>query len=81
MRKFIGTLIIIISIGILLHLLYLSPEIYKEAPIMWENYKKDPDEFMMKDDMDKLLMWVLHLVIPAILWGTGASLRRKGKNF
>ncbi len=48
---------------------------------MWQNYKKDPDEFMMKDDMDKLLFWVLHLVIPAILWGTGASLRRRGKNF
>lgn len=61
--------------------MYLSPEIYEEDPIMWQNYKKDPDEFMMKDDMDKLLFWVLHLVIPAILWGTGASLRRRGKNF
>lgn len=81
MKRLIGTIIILISIAILLHLLYLSPEIYKEAPVMWANYQKDPDEFMMKDDMDKLLFWVLHLVIPAILWGTGASLRRKGKNF
>ncbi len=81
MRKFIGTLIVIISVAILLHLLYLSPEIYEEAPKMYANYKKDPDEFMMKDDMDKLLFWVLHLVIPAILLGTGRGLRRKGKNF
>lgn len=81
MKKFIGSLIILVSIAILLHLIYLSPEIYEEAPRMWADYQKDPDEFMMKDDMDTLLYWVLHLVIPAILWGTGSALRRKGKNF
>jgi len=44
---------------------------------MWKHYKADPDEFMMKDEMDTLLYWVLHLVIPAILIGTGRALRRE----
>ncbi len=78
-KKFLGTIIILISIAILLHLLYLSPTIYEEAPRMWRDYKADPDEFMMKDDMDTLLFWVLHLVIPAILIGTGRALRRGGR--
>lgn len=75
-RKFLGTIIILISIAILLHLVYISPEIYDEAPKMWNRYKSDPDEFAMKDEMDTLLYWVLHLVIPAILIGTGRALRR-----
>jgi hypothetical protein len=76
-RKFLGTIIILISIAILLHLLYLAPTIWEEAPKMWKHYKSDPDEFMMKDEMDTLLYWVLHLVIPAILIGTGRALRRE----
>ena len=70
-RKFLGTLIIIISIAILLHLAYLSPTIWEEAPLMWKHYQSDPDE------MDTLLYWVLHLVIPGILIGTGRALRRE----
>jgi len=76
-RKFLGTIIILVSIAILLHLAYLSPTIYEEAPRMWKEYKNDPDEGLMKKDMDTLLYWVLHLVIPAILIGTGRALRRE----
>lgn len=78
-RKFLGTIIILISIAILLHLAYISPEIYEGAPKMWKRYQNDPDEFAMKGEMDTLLYWVLHLVIPAILIGTGRALRRGGR--
>lgn len=54
--------------------------IYKELPIMWKKYKADLDEVQMKGEMDKLLIWVLHLVIPAILIGTGRYMIRASKN-
>ena len=54
--------------------------IYTELPIMWEKYKADPDEMQMKGEMDKLLIWVLHLVIPAILIGTGRYMIRTSKS-
>lgn len=76
-RKFLGTLIILVSIAILIHLAFEIPTIMDEGPRMWKDYKQDPDEGLMKKDMDKLLYWVLHLVIPAILIGTGRALRRE----
>ena len=60
-RKFLGTLIIIISIAILLHLAYLSPTIWEEAPLMWKHYQSDPDEFMMKDEMDTLFARIVDI--------------------
>ncbi|MCR9154588.1 MAG: hypothetical protein NXI09_10795 [Bacteroidetes bacterium] len=77
--KLLGTLIILISVAILIHLIYISPTIIEEAPKMWKAYQADPDEFNMKGHMDTLLYWVLHLVIPAILIGTGRALRRGGR--
>ena len=56
---------------ILIDLALQAKVMYNELPVMWETYKSDPDEFQMKGEMDKLLMWVLHLVIPAILIGSG----------
>lgn len=79
MKTIIGYLLIIISIVILLDLALQAKDIYHDLPIMWENYKKDPDEFQMKGQMDQLLIWVLHLVIPAILVGTGRYMIRAGK--
>lgn len=79
MKKFIGYLLIIISIVILIDLALQAKVIYNELPVMWETYQSEPDEFQMKGEMDKLLMWVLHLVIPAILIGTGRYFIRAGR--
>ena len=79
MKKFIGYLLVIISIAILINLALEAKTIYTELPIMWETYKANPDELEMKGDMDKLLFWVLHLVIPATLIGTGRYMIRASK--
>jgi len=78
-KKFIGYLLVIISIVILLDLARQAMVINRELPIMWETYLSDPDELQMKGQMDILLIWVLHLVIPAILFGTGRYMIRTSK--
>ncbi|PTM01609.1 MAG: hypothetical protein DA405_13550 [Bacteroidetes bacterium] len=64
---------------ILIDLALQAKVIYNELPVMWETYQSEPDEFQMKGEMDKLLMWVLPLVIPAILIGTGRYFIRAGR--
>jgi len=64
---------------ILIDLALQTKVIYNELPLMWETYQSEPDEFQMKGEMDKLLMWVLPLVIPAILIGTGRYFIRAGR--
>jgi hypothetical protein len=79
LQKFIGYLLIIISIIILINLALQASQIYEELPVMWKRYQANPDELQMKGQMDKLLIWVLHLVIPAILVGTGRYMIRAGR--
>jgi len=80
LKKFIGYLLIIISIVILIDLALEAEFIYNELPKMWKRYQSETDELEMKGHMDVLLVWVLHLVIPAILIGTGRYMIRASKN-